>query len=68
MVRPYSYNYLSYPDVLTDEDILLELKAGDTRLGRWRFKNAVVAGIVQTVTPIKVPDEPPASHKEGYQT
>ncbi len=63
------YGEMMSNDVLVgDDDILLELRTGDTILGQWLFKKAIIAGSMQEVSPLKVDCELPTSHKEGSQT
>ena len=37
-----------------DQDIMLELCSGQTSLGQWRFPKAIVKGVMQEVSPIKI--------------
>jgi hypothetical protein len=52
IIRPYSNYQAALPS--GDEDIQLELKYGDAILGQWLFRKAIVGGIMQEVSPIKV--------------
>ncbi len=40
-----------------NQDIILELTSGKTILGRWRFPKAIVGGVMQEVSPIKIKDQ-----------
>jgi hypothetical protein len=54
VVRPYCSDELTPADILRgDEDILIELKAGDSTLGCWLFRESIVAGSMQKVAPVK---------------
>lgn len=44
-------------------DIWLKFKTGSFTLGYWLFKEAIIEGIMQEISPVKINYEPPASHK-----
>lgn len=58
-------NWIAGEILRGNQDILLELKTGNTSLGCWLFQKAIVEGSTQEVSPIKVNFQQLISHKEG---